>query len=91
LRLVVDGTEVGSATAPAGSVTAGKEFGVQGIHVGQRVDGANRFHGALDEVRVYRRALTDEELQQIRNSNKPIANRLGLDLPFDKVSVPGQG
>ncbi|MGW6195165.1 exo-alpha-sialidase [Kribbella sp. NPDC055110] len=91
LRLVVDGVEVGSATAPAGSVTAGKEFGVQGIHVGQRVDGVNRFQGALDEVRVYRRALTDTELQQIREQNKPITNRLGLDLPFDKVSVPSQG
>ncbi|TDX03113.1 sialidase family protein [Kribbella sp. VKM Ac-2566] len=91
LRLLVDGAEVGSVAAPAGSVTAGKEFGVQGIHVGQRVDGVNRFHGALDEVRVYRRALTDNELQQIREQNLPITNRLGLDLPFDKVSVPSQG
>ncbi|MER7245133.1 sialidase family protein [Kribbella sp. NPDC000426] len=85
LRLLVDGVEVGSATAPAGSVTAGKEFGVQGIHVGQRVDGANRFVGTLDEVRVYRRALSDAELQQIRETNKPITNRLGLDLPFTSI------
>ncbi|MGZ0147197.1 exo-alpha-sialidase [Kribbella sp. WER1] len=82
LRLLVDGTEVGSTTAPAGSVTAGKEFGVQGIHVGQRVDGANRFQGNVDEVRIYRRALTDAELGQIRLTNKPDNNRLGLDLPF---------
>jgi hypothetical protein len=85
LRLVIDGTEVGSATAPAGSVTAGKEFGVQGIHVGQRVDGANRFQGTLDEVRVYRRALTDDELTQIRETNKPIRSQLGLDLPFTAI------
>ncbi|HWD77937.1 MAG TPA: LamG domain-containing protein, partial [Kribbella sp.] len=85
LRLLVDGVEVGSATAPAGSVTAGKEFGVQGIHVGQRVDGANRFQGSVDEVRVYRRALTDTELEQIRLDNKPDYNRLGLDLPFTTV------
>jgi sialidase-1 len=85
LRLLVDGTEVGSATAPAGSVTAGKEFGVQGIHVGQRVDGANRFQGTLDEVRVYRRALTDDELTQIRESNRPIRSQLGLDLPFTTI------
>ena len=85
LRLVVDGAEVGSATAPAGSVTAGKEFGVQGIHVGQRVDGVNRFQGALDEVRVYRRALTDGELAQIRETNRPITNRLGLALPFTTI------
>jgi sialidase-1 len=85
LRLLVDGVEVGSATAPPGSVTAGKEFGVQGIHVGQRVDGANRFQGTLDEVRIYRRALSDAELQQIRETNKPIANKLGLDLPFTTI------
>ncbi|HEY9336674.1 MAG TPA: LamG domain-containing protein, partial [Kribbella sp.] len=91
LRLVIDGAEVSSATAPAGSVTAGKEFGVQGIHVGQRVDGANRFHGTLDELRVYRRALSDAELTQIRLTNKPSDNRLGLDLPFDEVGVPGLG
>jgi sialidase-1 len=85
LRLVIDGVEVGSTAAPAGSVTAGKEFGVQGIHVGQRVDGANRFQGSLDEVRVYRRALSDAELTQIRLYNKPNYNRLGLDLPFTTI------
>ncbi len=85
LRLLVDGTEVGSAAAPAGSVTAGKEFGVQGIHVGQRVDGANRFQGTLDEVRVYRRALSDAELSQIRLTNTLIRPQLGLDLPFTTI------
>ncbi|MDX3003218.1 LamG domain-containing protein [Kribbella solani] len=91
LRLLIDGTEVGSATAPPGSVTAGKEFGVQGIQVGQRVDGANRFQGTVDEVRVYRRALTDAELTAIRETNKPIRSKLGLDLPLNQVSVPGLG
>jgi len=86
LRLLVDGTEVSSATAPPGSVTAGKEFGVQGIHIGQRVDGANRFQGALDEVRIYRRALSDTELQQICQTNQPIRSQLGLDLPFTTIN-----
>jgi sialidase-1 len=85
LRLLVDGVEVSSATAPPGSVTAGKEFGVQGIHVGQRVDGANRFQGTVDEVRVYRRALSATELDQIRLTNKPIHSQLGLDLPFTAI------
>ncbi|HEY3558742.1 MAG TPA: LamG domain-containing protein, partial [Kribbella sp.] len=85
LRLLIDGAEAGSVTAPPGSVTAGKEFGVQGIHVGQRVDGANRFQGTLDEVRVYRRALSDTELTQIRQTNKPDTNRLGLNLPFTTI------
>ncbi|GAB3921737.1 hypothetical protein GCM10029976_009210 [Kribbella albertanoniae] len=82
LRLLVDGTEVGSATAPPGSVTAGKEFGVQGIHIGQRIDGANRFRGNLDEVRVYRRALSPTELTQIRERNSAVHPALGLSLPF---------
>jgi sialidase-1 len=85
LRLVIDGVEVGSADAPAGSVTAGKEFGIQGIHLGQRVDGASRFQGTLDEVRIYRRALPDAELTQIRLHNSPNYNRLGLDLPFTTI------
>jgi hypothetical protein len=49
------------------------------------VDGVNRFHGTVDEVRVYRRALSDAELDQIRLANKPIQPGLGLDLPLDQV------
>ncbi|MGN9912358.1 exo-alpha-sialidase [Phytohabitans sp. LJ34] len=82
LALLVDGTEVASTTAPPGSVTAGKEFGVQGIHIGQRVDGADRFRGTVDEVRVYRRGLTDTELRLVRDWNAPLGGRLGLRLPF---------
>jgi sialidase-1 len=85
LRLLIDGVEAGTANAPAGSVTAGKEFGIRGLHVGQRVDGANRFQGSLDEVRVYRRALSDAELQRIRETNQPIVNQLGLALPFSTI------
>jgi hypothetical protein len=94
LRLLVDGSEVSSATAPPGSVTAGKEFGVQGIHLGQRVDGVNRFLGTLDDVRVYRRGLTTLELDQIRLQNRSIGGELGLRLPLESVHqplVPGQG
>ncbi|TDC05804.1 neuraminidase [Nonomuraea longispora] len=85
LRLLVDGQEVSSAAAPAGSVTLGKEFGVEGVHVGQRLDGADRFRGTMDEVRVYRRALTAAELDLIRQRNLPVGGRLGLRLPFDRV------
>jgi sialidase-1 len=68
------------------SVTAGQELGVQGIHVGQRVDGANRFHGTVDDVRVYRRALSTKELDQIRLTNQPIRGELGPRLPLESVS-----
>ncbi|MFC4010109.1 exo-alpha-sialidase [Nonomuraea purpurea] len=86
LRLLVDGVQVSAAAAPAGSVTLGKEFGLEGIHVGQRMDGVDRFRGTLDEVRVYRRALTDAELNLVRERNLPIGGQLALRLPFDRVS-----
>ncbi|WP_238012901.1 sialidase family protein [Dactylosporangium sp. AC04546] len=85
LRLAVDGVTAAEAAAPPGSVTAGKEFGVYGIHVGQRVDGADRFLGAIDEVRMYRRALSEQELTLLRERNLPIGGRLGLWLPFEAV------
>lgn len=86
LVLRVDGAQVGSADVPPGSVTEGKEFGVQGIHVGQRLDGADRFHGTLDDVRVYKRALSPAELDAIRADGRPLNGRLALWLPFETVS-----
>jgi Concanavalin A-like lectin/glucanases superfamily len=83
--LIVDGAVVSSAAAPPGSVTAGKQFGVQGIHIGQRVDGVDRFNGSIDEVRVYRRALSTDELTAVREHNEPIGGRLGLHLSADTV------
>jgi hypothetical protein len=85
LVLRVDGVEVAAATAPPGSVTAGKEFGVQGIHIGQRVDGVDRFRGTVDDVRVYRRALSERELELIRTKAAPVGGRLGLWLPFESI------
>ena len=41
--------------------------------------------GHVDDVRVYRRALSTTELDQIRLTNKPIHAKLGLDLPFTTV------
>jgi sialidase-1 len=84
--LRIDGVLVGSAAVPPGSVTDGKEFGVVGIHIGQRVDGVDRFHGTLDEVRVYKRALSEEELDLIRAHNLPIGGRLGLRLPLESIT-----
>lgn len=84
--LWVDGQRVASVPAPLGSVTAGKEFGIDGIHIGQRVDGADRFRGTLDGVRVYARALTAEEIRLITEQNTPIGGRLALSLPFDTIT-----
>ncbi|MGI5150133.1 exo-alpha-sialidase [Plantactinospora sp. CA-294935] len=86
LRLLVDGLQVSSAPAPAGSLTLGREFGTGGLHIGQRIDGVDRFRGTLDEVRVYRRALTATELDLVQRRNLPVGGKLGLRLPFDNVS-----
>ncbi|MBC6463388.1 sialidase family protein [Actinomadura sp. HBU206391] len=83
--LRVDGVEVAAAAVPPGSVTEGKEFGVDGIHVGQRLDGVDRFRGTLDEMRVYKRALSTAEIELIRSRNLPIGGRLGLRLSQEHV------
>ncbi|MEQ7126109.1 sialidase family protein [Actinopolymorpha sp. B11F2] len=83
--LWLDGEQVAAATGPKGSVTEGQEFGVEGIHVGQRIDGANRFQGSIDEVRIYRRALTESEIGQVSRSSALDPRGLELRLPFEKI------
>ncbi|WP_432940113.1 exo-alpha-sialidase [Kribbella sp. CA-253562] len=79
LSLWVDGTQVGSVAAPAGSISPARPFR---MYVGQRLDGLHHFDGALDEVRVYRRALTAAELTSIRTTNSTAVPNAVLDLPL---------
>lgn len=37
------------------------------VHIGSRADGANRFVGKIDDVRLYNRSLTDEEIKKLFN------------------------
>ncbi|WP_318200442.1 sialidase family protein [Streptomyces sp. SCL15-4] len=79
LSLAVDGTAVTTADKP-GSVSRNSPFGV---HLGQRVDGRAFLTGALDEVRVWDRALADEELTDpdvLRSAQDTV-----LWLPLDRV------
>ncbi|WP_298332796.1 sialidase family protein [Haloactinopolyspora sp.] len=85
LSLWVDGDEVASTSAPEGSVTIGREFGIDGLYVGQRMDGIQQFDGDIDEVRVYRRGLTDHELNIMHSTNAPLARDLVLRLPLDEI------
>ncbi|MFJ9153296.1 LamG-like jellyroll fold domain-containing protein [Streptomyces sp. NPDC102270] len=78
LTLFVDGTAIGAPDVP-GSVSRTSPFGV---HIGQRVDGRAFFTGAIDEVRVWDRALTDAE---ITGANAAPADTV-LWLPMDRVS-----
>ena len=77
--LSVDGMQSSVADIP-GSVSRNSPFGV---HIGQRMDSRAFFTGALDEVHVWDRALTDQELSD------PKALRSAQDtvlwLPLDHV------
>jgi sialidase-1 len=86
LLLWVDGAQVGTKAAPAGSVTAGHTPGILGLYVGQRPDGVDRLTGALDEVRVFNRALTGAEVNEIYTTNASITGGLVLRLPFDRIN-----
>ncbi|MET9270682.1 sialidase family protein [Kribbella sp. NPDC003557] len=79
LSIWVDGAQAASITAPTGSVSPGRPFK---MYVGQRLDGAHHFDGSLDEVRIYKRALTATELNSIRTSNSTTVPDAVLDLPL---------
>ncbi|MFF9813394.1 LamG-like jellyroll fold domain-containing protein [Streptomyces sp. NPDC014006] len=78
--LSVDGVE-SSVAAPPGSVSRTSPFGV---HLGQRMDGRAFFTGALDELRVWDRALSDGELRHPAVPDS--AQHTVLSLPLDRVS-----
>lgn len=89
LTLWVDGVQAASGPAVAGSVSERVSFQ---IHLGERQDYLQRFDGTLDEVRLYKRALSTSELDQIRQSNADIRDGEVLRLPLDNVKpLPGQG
>jgi sialidase-1 len=78
----VDGTQVAAGPAVAGSVSQTVSFQIQ---VGQRLDGAFHLDGSLDEVRIYDRALSTTELDQVRTTNAALTQGLALRLPFDRI------
>lgn len=78
LTLSVDGTAVSTADV-AGSVSRNSPFGV---HIGQRMDSLQYFTGSIDEVHVWDRVLTDDELA----AQHPATAGTVLWLPMDHVS-----
>ncbi|MGW8065427.1 exo-alpha-sialidase [Streptomyces ziwulingensis] len=81
LTLFLDGRAVGTADVP-GSVSRDSPFGV---HIGERPDGRARLTGAVDEVRVWNRALTDEEITA--GGPPPALGHTVLHLPMDTVEA----
>ncbi|MEC4018716.1 sialidase family protein [Streptomyces sp. H27-D2] len=84
LTLTVDGVSVSTPDVP-GSVSRNSTFGV---HVGQKPDSRAHLSGALDEVRVYDRALSDAELDRLRERDMA-TGRPVLSLPLDRVRPAG--
>jgi sialidase-1 len=89
LQLIVDGVTLGSAAAPAGAVTYGDTFAVDGFQLGAKPDGTGRFKGALDEFRIFRKALSAQELADVRISNTDPGTVTAVRLPFDLVTTEG--
>jgi sialidase-1 len=82
LLMWVDGSQVAAGPAAAGSVSQTVSFQ---IWVGKRLDGAFGFNGTLDEVRMYNRALSTMELDQLGAGNAALPQGLVLRLPFDRI------
>ncbi|GAA1603585.1 exo-alpha-sialidase [Kribbella hippodromi] len=80
LSLWVDGVQSASVAAPSGSVSPGRPFQ---LYVGQRLDGAHHFDGSMDEVRLYKRALSADEINSIRTTNSTSVPNAVLDLPLN--------
>ncbi|MEU1315734.1 sialidase family protein [Streptomyces tibetensis] len=80
LTLFLDGTPLGTADVP-GSVSRNSPFGV---HIGQRMDSRAFLTGAIDDVRVWNRALSDEELAS--GASGAASRGTVLWLPMDRVS-----
>ncbi|CAM5712254.1 exo-alpha-sialidase OS=Streptomyces alboniger OX=132473 GN=CP975_30580 PE=3 SV=1 [Streptomyces alboniger] len=81
LTLFLDGAPVTAADVP-GSVSRTSPFGV---HVGQRLDSRAHFTGAIDEVRLHGRALTDAEVADLGGGGTPVTRDTVVRLPMDRV------
>ncbi|WP_238015698.1 sialidase family protein [Dactylosporangium sp. AC04546] len=88
LSLAVDGATLASA-AVTGSLTYGDTFAVSGFQLGAKPDGTDALHGSLDEFRVFRRALTDAELDSVRLANADLGTVTAVRLPFEVVTTTG--
>ncbi|OKI00793.1 laminin G [Streptomyces sp. CB02923] len=82
LTLTVDGAETRTVPDVPGSVSRNSVFGV---HAGQKPDSRSQLSGDLDEVRVYGRALDDDELARVRQDNARVRGPVVLHLPLNHV------
>ena len=69
-RLAVDGAGA-TATGLTGSFTATPADGLLGLRLGSKPGGTDVLQGAVDDTRLYRRALTDTELTSALSARYP--------------------
>lgn len=84
LTLFLDGTAISTADV-AGSVSRNSPFGV---HIGQRMDSRAFLTGAVDDVRVWDRALGDAEVEaaaRVTDRKASVTRDTVLWLPMDHV------
>ncbi|MDX2545286.1 LamG-like jellyroll fold domain-containing protein [Streptomyces sp. WI04-05B] len=89
LTLAVDNS-VSQATADLGdgALTATDTFAVDGFRLGSKPDGSQPLTGSLDEVRIYRQALSATDLGILQDSPAgPPAPTPVLWLPFDTITA----
>ncbi|WP_059011935.1 sialidase family protein [Streptomyces specialis] len=77
LQLSVDGAAPATADAPVGDISPDEPFT---LHIGARPDYTELFRGALDDVRIYGRALTADEWERVRAG--------ATDVPDERVRLP---
>ncbi|ONI75065.1 hypothetical protein ALI144C_40585 [Actinosynnema sp. ALI-1.44] len=71
VQLSVDGGTPATATGLTGSVSADQADATKGLRLGSKMDGTDVMQGALDDFRLYRRALTAVELDQAATGRFP--------------------
>ncbi len=80
LKLYLDGAVVANIPEGAGGVFYSQESQV--LNIGYSTDGTDRwFNGSIDEVRIYDRALTEAELLQVYEAERP--SNLLANYPFN--------
>ncbi|MEU2878860.1 sialidase family protein [Streptomyces sp. NPDC007070] len=79
LRLSVDGTASAEASGLSGALTSAAT--PEGLRVGSKPGNLDVFTGALDEVRLYKRALTADELTRVARSAAGSAGGYPADRP----------
>ncbi|WP_307795612.1 FG-GAP-like repeat-containing protein [Actinacidiphila acididurans] len=80
LLLWIDGVQVASGAAPSGAISPSRP---QPLEIGNRIDGAQPYAGSIDDVVLYDRALSAQEITAAANSGTYSGVGPLLHLPFD--------